>query len=193
MSPQNSDRDHREEPAICQTPATFADGSYFGDALIKQRNLRVYRNHIAAHLRYSRSGLDGTLSYIDNDGNQERSASSARDVQLGKALFDAYSAWRSFPKASSESHREPCESSPTQPAHAEAGVTASYRVGAVSHMSDGKDPEEIDRAQLVRAAAEQFLLGFDGEFVNYDEIDRDPDLDNLDDMSRRAEEAYFDY
>ena len=38
-----------------------------------------------------------------------------------------------------------------------------------------------------------FSLGLDGEFVNYDVIDRDPDLDNLDDMSRRAEEAHFDY
>ena len=48
------------------------------------------------------------------------------------------------------------------------------------------------RREFVEMMQERFLRGEDGEFFDYSTVDDDPDLDDLDQVSREAEEAYFD-
>jgi len=48
------------------------------------------------------------------------------------------------------------------------------------------------RREFVEMMQERFLRGEDAEFFDYSAIDNDPDLDDLEMVSREAEEAYFD-
>ena len=46
---------------------------------------------------------------------------------------------------------------------------------------------------LVQAASEKFLAGWDCDDVDYDAIDANGALDDMDQIGRDAEDAYFDY
>jgi hypothetical protein len=142
------------------------EGSFFSDESIRERDRFLFHEHLGR--------------YFGEPAPTERKVGAPAPLDaadggflLGDALEEVSSCLRSHEKVA-QRPGPPHMGAPRVPRLAPADV-------------------ELRRAELVRAASERFLLGLDGEWVDYRSIDTDEGLDQSSERDRDTEERYFDY
>jgi len=83
---------------------------------------------------------------------------------------------------------------PPRAYEARTGTTRTRSLGGAAIVTCRREDETARRAELVKAASERFLDGYDGAWVDYSaDIDGNEDLDDNAESDQKAHDAYFDY
>jgi len=110
---------------------------------------------------------------MDQIGDEDLFASSFRPVLLGDALLEASEALRGHKKHGGLPLPDP-------PLFSASNPPVRQSIGQKDGMSD-----------MVRVAVERFLLGWDSKWIDYDKVDQDSDFDDLAQIERDEQDAYF--
>jgi hypothetical protein len=184
------------------------EGTYFSEDEIRQRHPLIYHNIVGK--------FAGELSPVECSTSSCGGAAGDNGAMLGDMLCDAYQALKQTnqiqdPESKNNSYSMSTISLDCMVINGEVQSVAtsmtSTRGEALlttcnnqdSHLvvpkSTAKDAGLVEeRQELIQAAVDMFLQGYDDEWVNYREmIDGNEGLDDTKDLNELTQDAYFDY
>lgn len=177
-------------------------GGYFSDAMMQQRSPALFHFHLGQYLPAAAAAAPSSSATPDAElllSTFLLRASDRREMEARRAWEQR--AWGAF-VAQDEVHARAREKALFQRDDVEEEEDDS------SDEDDDNDEEETKQSErdasadavsiderrqlLVDLMAQRFLHGSDHEYVDYAAIDGDEALDDLEQMQRDAEDAYFD-
>ncbi|TYZ66455.1 hypothetical protein PybrP1_009988 [[Pythium] brassicae (nom. inval.)] len=179
-------------------------GAYFSDAMMQQRSPALFHFHLGQYLpaaAAAAASVDPNASSVDEQlllSTFLLRASDRGEMEARRAWEQR--AWGAFVGRDEVDARRREKSLFQRDDVEEEEEDSSDADEVNSEKDEGKESEERDAATsvderrriLVDLMAHRFLHGSDHEFVDYAAIDGDAALDDLEQIQRDAEDAYFD-
>uniref|UniRef100_K3WL78 CCD97-like C-terminal domain-containing protein n=1 Tax=Globisporangium ultimum (strain ATCC 200006 / CBS 805.95 / DAOM BR144) TaxID=431595 RepID=K3WL78_GLOUD len=207
-----------QDPSQPETKEANADDWYFSDAMMQQRNPALFHFHLGQYLPSSSSvnggDCDGSRPQAHASGKSKSKPLSPEELLLSSFLLDTNDrremevrraleqrTWGKFTghdvDAAAQREKDLYEEQDEEEEDSSSDEEEKH-----NHDDDDETKAaDVDvsaaamherRQNLVEMMAQRFLHGYDGQYVDYTVIDGNEALDDLDQMQRDAEDAYFD-
>ncbi|KAF1331484.1 hypothetical protein FI667_g4224, partial [Globisporangium splendens] len=209
-----------QDPSQPDAKEANADDWYFSDAMMQQRNPALFHFHLGQYLPSSSSANGGDCSGSrpqPHDGDKSETlnpeelllssfllnTNDRREMEMRRALEQR--TWGKFTghdvDAAAQRKKDLYEQDEEEEEEGEEDSSSDEEEKHNDDDDDANVAADVDvsaaamherRQHLVELMAQRFLHGHDGQYVDYAAIDGNEALDDLDQMQRDAEDAYFD-